>query len=121
VITVIPPIADLDATHVTNALWPAHARLHTVWLISTNSMIGLVAMTLLWSRRTRPSATAFRLASVLVGAVLGGFFVAAATAAAYGGALTDPNGIPFTVGPIDANLAVFGACASLLGVAQCLW
>jgi len=44
--------------------------------------------------------------------------VASATQRSYGGALADTNGIPFRFGPLDANLAVFLACALLLVVAQ---
>ena len=43
----------------------------------------------------------------LVGAILVGFFVAAGTQGAYGGALADPNGVSITAGPVDANAAVF--------------
>ena len=45
-----PPMADLNASHVANPLWPGHARLHTVWLISTNSLVAMIALALLWLR-----------------------------------------------------------------------
>jgi len=110
-----PPIADLNATHVANPLWAGHARLHTMWLISTNSLVMIVALRLLWSGP--PVRRTVLLASVLVGAVVLGFFIAAATQSLYGGTLTDPNGIPFRVGPLDANLAGFGFLAVVLTIA----
>ena len=109
-LAIAPPLADLNATHVGNPLWSAHARLHTVW-------VGLLALGILWRGAQQPARGAVLLASALVGAVLLGFFVAAATQSMYGGALTDPNGIPFQVGPLDANLAGFSVLAVLLAVA----
>lgn len=112
-----PPIADLNATHVANPLWSAHARLHTVWLLCTNSLIAVLALVLMWRQADRPTRSSVLLASLLVGSVLLGFFVAAATQSAYGGALTDPNGIPFQIGSLDANLVAFSVLFVMLAVA----
>lgn len=112
-----PPIADLNATHVANPDWPAHARLHTVWLICTNSVIALLALGLLWGRPQQLTRTRVLLAVALLGSVLLGFFVAAATQSAYGGALTDPNGIPFKILGLDANLFGFSILAGMLALA----
>lgn len=113
-LSIIPPIADFNPSHVTNPLWPAHARLHTVWLVCSNSMISLLALAMLWRHRGDSHAGSIRLAATLLGAVLLGFFVAAASQSAYGGALTDPNGIPFRIGPLDANLAAFSLYAGMV-------
>jgi len=112
-----PAIADLNATHVANPLWPGHARLHTVWLLCTNSLVMWIALAVLWSDIQAPTQRAVLLASALVGSVLFGFFAAAASQSAYGGSLTDPNGIPFRIGGLDANLAVFSAWGVVLAVA----
>jgi hypothetical protein len=109
-----PPLADLNATHATNPLWPGHARLHVVWLVSTNALIAVLALILVWRPSRPPGAAPVRQAAALVGVVLIGFFVAAATQTAYAGSLTDPNGIPFQIGSVDANLAGFTVCAGLL-------
>jgi hypothetical protein len=113
-----PPVADLNASHVLNPSWSGHARLHTVWLITTNSLVCLVALRLLW----RPLGGALRvsvlLAGTLVGFVLLGFFVAAATQTLYDGALTDPNGITIRVGSFDANLAAFSVLFCVLASAM---
>ena len=35
----VPIVVDLSATHALNPDWPPHARLHLVWLVSTNALI----------------------------------------------------------------------------------
>ena len=47
-IAVLPPLVDLNETHVFNPLWVGHARLHTVWLIASNSILSLMALWILW-------------------------------------------------------------------------
>lgn len=117
-----PPIADLNATHVANPLWPGHARLHTVWLVCTNSLVSVVALTLIWGKLWEPPRTPLLVACALVASVLLGFFVAAATQSVYGGALTDHNGIPFQIASLDANLVAFGVLFLLLAIAvRAIW
>lgn len=106
-LAVAPPLVDLSETHVLNPLWTGHARLHTVWLLSTNSLVALLAIGVLWWERRSPPRASVLLGAGLVGAILLGFFIAAAAHTAYGGTLSDPNGVSFAAGPIDANLAVF--------------
>src|SRR5471032_1922751 len=80
---------DLTPTHVLNQSWPAHARLHEVWLLSTGALIGCFAVYLIWffgnSRRSESP-----LACALMSCMLCGFFIAAGTASLYGGLLIDP-------------------------------
>jgi hypothetical protein len=118
-LAVVPPLVDLGESHVLNPLWTGHARLHTVWLLATNALVALIAIGVLWRPSGRPLRASVRLAGALVGAILAGFFAAAATQSVYGGSLTDPNGVAMTAGPIDANLAVFSVHLCLVGVA--LW
>lgn len=116
----VPPIADLNASHVLNPLWPGHARLHTVWLLTTTSLVSVVALWLLWRPVADHLRRAIRLAGALIGAVLAGFFVAGSTQALYDGSFTDPNGVGRTVAGLDANLAVFTLHAFLLTVSLVL-
>lgn len=109
-----PPIADFNASHIANPLWPGHARLHTVWLICTNALIGVFALTLLWGRAGLVSRTRLLSAAALVGSVLLGFLTAGATQSLYGGSFSDANGAAPQIGPLDANLAVFGFFALAL-------
>jgi len=113
-IALLPPLVDLNESHVLNPLWTGHARLHTVWLLATNSLVSLVALWILWRPPRESARRAVLLAASLVGSVLAGFFVAAATQSVYGGALTDPNGVAITAGPVDANLALFSVLLCLV-------
>jgi hypothetical protein len=116
----VPPIADLNASHVLNPLWPGHARLHTVWLLTTTSLVALVALWQLWRPSGGELRRAIRLAGTLVGTVLAGFFVAGATQALYDGSFTDPNGGGRTVAGFDANVAAFSLHLCLLAAALAL-
>lgn len=122
--TFIPLLVDLSPTHVFNAAWPAHARLHEVWLLSTGAMVGLMALYLIWFYRNN-RALGIAMASLLMSCVLGGFFVAAATAPLYGGILIDPataHMMPnqdMAMG-IPLNVFVFGLAFILLMIGTVL-
>ena len=103
-VMVVPPIVDWGPSHLMHPLWPPHARMHTAWLLATNSMVMALALVLIWRQR---DARDLLLGSALVAAPLLGFFVAAATRASYGGAFTDPNGVAVAAGSLDANLVAF--------------
>ncbi len=106
----VPPLVDFNESHLMNPLWVGHARLHTAWLLSTNSLVSALALVILWRRLAGTAKNSLLLAASLVSAILVGFFVAAATKGAYGGTLTDPNGVAVSAGPVDANLAGFSVC-----------
>ncbi|MDJ0785996.1 MAG: hypothetical protein QNK05_04270 [Myxococcota bacterium] len=122
-LAIVPPLVDFNESHLLNPLWPGHARLHTAWLLSTNSLISLLALFVLWHRPAdtlQPSVqSSVRLAAALVGAILLGFFVAAAGQSTYAGSLTDPNGVTQRVGPFDANVFSFSVLVCL--VLASLW
>ena len=89
----IPLMVDLSPTHVLNPAWPAHARLHEVWLLSTGTLLTLVVLYFIWLYRDRPRF-GISLGAVLGSVLLGGFFVASATSSLYGGILVDPVTAP---------------------------
>jgi hypothetical protein len=105
VYAVIPPIVDSNATHILNPEWTAHARFHTVWQFSVNSMLGLSSVLLVWWPGTN-QAIRIKIGALLGSIALGGFYVAAMTRHLYGGAFSDPNGVPPVAG-MDANLLLF--------------
>ncbi len=102
---VIPLIVDLSPTHVLHPAWSPHARFPTVWQISMGTMIGALVVCLAWwpgADRVRR----LRLAAVLGCILLWGFVVAALTRHLYGGAFSEPDGVPPVAG-IDANVLAF--------------
>ncbi len=120
----LPLTLDLGHTHVLNPAWPAHARLHGVWLLATGALVGLVALYLIWFYQNN-RALGVTLASVLTSCVLGGFFLATATATFYGGSLGDPDSATsiayhdMTLG-IPPNLLIFGLAFMLLLIGKML-
>lgn len=89
---ILPLFIDLNQTHATNPLWPAHARFHLVQQVFTLLPAAAIEVALLWwpgqAMRGR-----FYLAAVLTATSLAGFLLATFARPLYGGALHDPNGI----------------------------
>ena len=103
----IPPFVDLTETHVFHPQWAAHARMHMVWLLGTNSTLAVVALYFLWLHKGN-SSFGISLAGVLGLCVYGGFMLSAATTSWYAGALSDKGGVPPILG-LDANIVGFSA------------
>jgi len=109
---VLPPFVDLTETHVFHLEWTPHSRLHMVWLLGTNSAIGVLALYFLWLHKAN-RAFGVRLAGILGLCVFGGFWISASTISLYGGALSDKGGVPPIMG-MDANILVFSLALLLL-------
>ncbi len=111
----IPPLADLVTdTHVFHPDWPAHARVHTVWLLGITTTIGVLALYLLWGKDSERVFNT-NLSAILSLCVYGSFFLSASTASLYGGDLTDQvGGIEDTVLGIELNLFVFSLATLVL-------
>lgn len=105
---VVPVLADVNPSHILHPEWPAHARFHTVWLITTNSSIALLALYQLWINKNTGLSAALGLL------VMFGFWVAASTRELYHGAFVDAGGIEVTVAGLDANAAAFTLVTALL-------
>jgi hypothetical protein len=109
---------DLNRTHAAHPLWLGHARFHVVWQASTTALLAILQVVLLtW--RGPMERERFYLAALLASLPIFGFFAAMSTRAMYGGALSDPAGIP------PLNLMILGRSrridlnlvAEILGVA----
>ena len=107
-----------------NPTWNAHARLHEVWLLGSSGLLAIVALYLIWLHRSdRRFATL--LAGVITAGMLGGFFIAAATASLYGGLLVDPltaymmPNQDYVMG-VPLNLAIFFCALIILIVGMAL-
>lgn len=97
---VVVPILEINSSHVFNESWPAHARLHEVWQLTTNTAIGLVALWLTWGTGQVRTGSALNIA------VMGGVLVAHALEGSYGGSIISGN-IGKTV--LGMELAAFAA------------
>jgi hypothetical protein len=96
------PILEINATHVFNPQWPAHARLHEVWQLATNSSLALLCLWLVWIRHE------LRLAAILSTLVTGGFFVAYALRDGYQGSMVLTDGSEKSLLGLNLGLAAFG-------------
>ena len=113
---------DLNRTHATNPQWPAHARFHVVWQTANTALLALLELALILCRGPNEEQR-FYLAIVLASVPMLGFFAALISRTTYGGALSDPNGIPPARLPVlgrvllvDLNLAAV-VCGMLALVA----
>jgi hypothetical protein len=124
---ILPLFIDLNRTHATNPLWPAHARFHLVYEVFTHLPAAAVEIALLWW--PGPSGPArFYLAAALAAMPLVGFLVATLARPLYGGTLHDPNGIQparLRLGSrhivFDLNLAIVITAAVLMAGAVILF
>src|SRR5690606_32428095 len=78
---VVVPFLEINPSHVFNSFWPAHARFHEVWQLSTNICIGILALWLAFVKN------AIRTASILNISVMGGALVAHILEKTYGGSI----------------------------------
>jgi hypothetical protein len=103
-------LIDLNRTHATNPLWPKHARFHLVWQAMSYAALSLLEIALILAPggfQVERFYLAATLACIPMLSCLGAFV----WRRTYGGALSDPNGIPPVrvafLGPklhIDLNL-----------------
>jgi len=109
----VVPVLEVNATHVFNPAWPAHARLHEVWQLITNCILAGACLWLAWARGRIAAA------AMLALAVIGGFLAAYAVRGVYGGSMVHPNGSELLIGGVNPATAIMLAAAvALLG---CLW
>ena len=84
---------DMNRTHASNPVWLRHARFHVVWQTGIVAVLAVMEIVLLYSTHPLPSER-FYLVVVLTSVPVAAFFAALVTRRIYGGALSDPNGIP---------------------------
>jgi hypothetical protein len=114
----IPPFVDLTATHVFHPAWPAHARFHMVWQLAINTGLALFVFYLVWWPAGDRLAR-LKVAAILGFISLGGFVIASVTRHLYGGAFTDPGGVP-PVGGMDVNVLAFTPAMAMQVIALAL-
>jgi hypothetical protein len=101
------PILEINDTHVFNPQWPAHARLHEVWQLISNTSIGLLSLWLAWFRND------LKMPAMLTFVVTGGFLAAYLLRASYGGSMLHSDGSELTFVGVNAGVLGFGAAVAL--------
>lgn len=107
-------LIDLSRTHATNPTWPCHSRFHVVWQSLNQPLFAVVEALLVWW----PGAYVrerFYLAATLTAVPCLGFVLAQVFRKAYGGTLSDPNGIP------PFRFRVAGRCIEVDGNAAAVY
>lgn len=112
-----PIVRDFNATHAMNPTWVGHARMHLVWLLGFMLLSGITNVWLVWFRRP------FDVRNLWLSAAwqccnLGGFWLAALSAPAYGGLVRVPDEHVAILG-MNENVLVFAVLSTLMAVA--LW
>lgn len=107
------PILEINETHVFNPAWTPHARIHEVWQLLTNSMLGLVCLWLAWGQN------ALRLSSVLGLTITGGFMIAFLIRGSYGGSMKYLDGSEKTVAGM--NIGVLGFSVVIVCLCAAFW
>lgn len=97
------PLLEINPTHVFNPNWEAHARLHEVWQLTTNSALALLSLWLAWGRNN------IRLPSILAMLVTGGFLLAYLMREGYGGSMVLSDGSEKMLFGLNLGAFAFGA------------
>jgi hypothetical protein len=112
---------DFNQTHATNPAWTSHARFHVVWQSVSVALLSVLELVLIWLHGPYQK-DGFYLALLLTAVSPLGFMIAFVSRRIFGGALSDPNGIPplrltlfGVVLCIDLNLAAVVAALASLG------
>ena len=104
---IFPIIMDVGNTHLLNPDWESHARVHLAWMLSTNFLIFLLGMYLLWIKEKE-------ITPALLGLCIHvGFVISAVSMPLYGGAsvgqgLSAPSalGLPLNIFVFSSALIV---------------
>ncbi len=106
----IVPQLEISETHVFNPLWPGHARLHEVWQLATNVVLGLSCLWLAWF------GDKVRAASLLGLLVTGGFLVAYVLRNSYGGSMRHTDGSELMAFGINSGVLTMLAASVALTI-----
>ena len=76
---ILPVLVDVNPSHLLNPDWDSHARVHEAWRLSTNFLIFLLALFLLWNKGME------KLAGLLSLCIHLGFVIGTSLMPLYGG------------------------------------
>jgi hypothetical protein len=118
---------DLGRTHARNPLWLRHARFHTAWQSVNTVLLSVIQIAVLLVKDPYPDQR-FYLVALLASVPMVGFLAAFVGRTAFGGTLSDPNGIPpvrIAIGrrvvQLDLNLAAVVVGLIALGTLLALY
>ena len=94
-----PLLLDIGNTHLFNPDWDAHSRVHEVWRLSTNSLITILVLYLLWIKQREFLAALLSLCLII------GFWISVLLMPFYGG-LPVGNGMD-ELAPLGIPLNIF--------------
>jgi hypothetical protein len=98
--------AEVNATHVWNPQWHAHARFHAVWQLATQLTMSVVALGFIWARR---SATLLLAGIVVAACESVGFIVSFALRPLFDSTGVASPSLDISLGGVPLNLAVYVA------------
>ncbi|MGJ8562297.1 MAG: hypothetical protein ACSHXY_01985 [Alphaproteobacteria bacterium] len=110
VFAMLIPVLEINATHLTNSEWPAHARLHEAWQLFTNAALSILALALVWTRRSPRIGLCIALIiciSFLLSWVLGNL---------YGGSMLHDDGTQMAIGGFNVAVLIVLVLTMLLGL-----
>jgi hypothetical protein len=104
----IVPFLEINNTHVFNPDWTPHVRIHEVWQLLTNSLIGLLCLWLVWIKKET------LISAILSLMITGGFLIAFLFKSSYGGSMQYLDGSEKTLLGINIGVLGFGIAFGLL-------
>lgn len=105
---IIVPILEINETHVFNQDWTPHVRIHEVWQLITNSVIGCYCFWLVWFKNN------VKTSAILSLLITGGFLLAYSLQNYYGGSMKYLDGSEKTFLGVNIGLLGFGLAFILL-------
>lgn len=108
VFALLIPILEVNSSHLTNPLWPSHAKLHEAWQLLTNASIAILALRLAFSDKSGWISIALCLITQV------SFLVAWATSSSYGGSMLHSDGTQMAIAGVNVAVLIVAALTTLL-------
>ena len=109
IFAVLLPYLEMNNSHLFNPEWPAHARLHEAWQLSTNAALSILALALVWTNRAAQIGVSIALI------ICFSFLLSWASASTYGGSMLRSDGTHIAaVGGINAAVLIVIFLTTLL-------
>jgi hypothetical protein len=107
-----PIVRDTGDSHLMNAEWVGHARVHLMWLLGYLFFSGLANLYFIWLRRPRRISHLY-LSCLWQGCNLAGFWVSVLFVEQYRGMIVDPRYHHAILG-IDENVFAFSVLSAIV-------